>query len=259
MTPFLEYEPLTPETADPVIIRITGQRERKLDRFTASNGVGLEACAGPEYWCMGHRRTLWLLGGNKSRDRNPLVIPLADWPAVKQAIREFNEYYKEKDMKEDRYEFDLREWQYDTEPEPFELPEPTKLIVTRKKPKVEDRENIPVKVEWRAKDLNSALGRNETAHFEDYGCYRIVQFRVTGWDGGRRFDATIGVPRWGIVNITNGYNKTVISEYPLSNTDIHIGLDARDKFSCPVLLPEEVYSRLPEICAALEQKANQGG
>lgn len=34
-SPFLTYELLTPETADPVVIRITGQRGRGFPDFTA--------------------------------------------------------------------------------------------------------------------------------------------------------------------------------------------------------------------------------
>ena len=46
---------------------------------------------------------------------------------------------------------------------------------------------------------------------------------------------------------------------PVTGTDVlHIATDAHSKWSTPVLLPERVYSRLDEICRALEDKANEG-
>jgi len=133
-TPFLEYELLSPETADPVVIRITGQRERGFKDFTASNGVEIWSLHHPQY--VNFMRRLFV-GGKTPQDDWEIRVPLADWPAVKQAIRELNEYYKEKDMqnnrenismKEDRYEFPLDEWDA--------VGGGNALILTRKKPRV---------------------------------------------------------------------------------------------------------------------------
>lgn len=136
-------------------------------------------------------------------------------------------------MKEDRYEFPSSEWMFAVKEEG-----PKSYILYRKKPKV--------KVEFR-EYWNVYKG-------DEYGKLYLVQFRVTGysWDKdcealGHRIEADCGRSRY------------VTWRNPENPPRIDIGLDARDKFSCPVLLPEEVYSRLPEICSALEQKANQGG
>lgn len=321
MTPFLTYELLTPETADPVRINVfpCSVMERN-EWFKAANKVSIYNGGAHFYraYTNGDKHIVipWVV-------KAEIPIPLSDWPAVKQAIRELNEYYGEKEMnlksegerilnilkssieptgdtyrdvvrlienslaenerllnlyqqavkgrqdfrnayrkekdrksdrenismKEDKYIFPLSEWDVrEDRSGPWPACNVLQIVLTRKKPKVV--------VEWRRAP---SIYRSGAAYEQDdYGQFYIVQFRVTGWDGGRHFDATIGVPRWGIVNITNGYSKTVISEYPLSNTDIHIGLDARDKWSHPVLLPESVYSRLDEITKALEDRANGG-
>ena len=142
-------------------------------------------------------------------------------------------------MKEDRYEFPASEWMFAVKEE-----EPKSYILYRKKPRV--------KVEWRAKDLNSALGRNETAHFEDYGCYRIVQFRVTGCV------AEVFVKLPPICGEIDLCQQTEFKGKPCDTgySKISIGKDARDKWSAPVLLPESVYNRLDEITKALEDRAN---
>ena len=139
-------------------------------------------------------------------------------------------------MKEDRYEFPLKEWEYTTEPEPFELPAPTKLILTRKKPKV--------KVEYCLHE-----GYKST----QYGQYHIVQFRVTGWDGDcasvEYFDK--GRLRSLLKNTDTTFHNIFDSE------GLYIGRDAIGKWSAPVLLPESTYSRLDEITKALEDRANE--
>lgn len=115
MTPFLEYELLTPETADPVIIRITGQRERGFERFEAQNGVTIDSTVSPSDY---YHYTSELYGGRAypklwvGNDNGPVPIPLADWPAVKQAIGELNESKKEKDMKEHRDNISMKEDRY---------------------------------------------------------------------------------------------------------------------------------------------------
>lgn len=120
------------------------------------------------------------------------------------------------------------------------------LTVTRKKPKVE--------VEWR---LATTVYKNVMAGPCGQGeLYRVVQFRVTGWDGWDGDKAVYCLPR---AMISHRHTLSRLEHGITQMGEIVIGLDARDKFSCPVLLPEEVYSRLPEICSALEQKANQGG
>ena len=142
MAEFLTYELLTPETADPVVIRITGQKARCFPYFSASNGVGIASYDWPAYY-YGNRRELTTRGKQDSADSTEIEIPASHWPAVKLAIRELNEHYKEKDMKdnrenismkEDRYEFPASEWEskYYWASERF--------VLTRKKPRV--------KVEW---------------------------------------------------------------------------------------------------------------
>lgn len=293
MTPFLEYELLSPETADPVIIRITGQRERGFEDFEASNGVWIRSVYQPSY-ARAYTKELYTRGDITDGDNRLVTIPVFDWPAVKQAIRELNNekakeairelikdavedvetwpdwkknfsllatcsttleprVKKEKDMKEDRYEFPLNEWQYDTEPEPFELPEPTKLIVTRKKPKVEDRENIPVKVEWsNCSRFGDGMGENGI-DFTRYGYerYHLVQFRVTGYSWGR--DITFHASPCKIHLLSNDRYPTEYNSF----YGIEIRPDARERWSPPVLLPESIYSKLDEICRALEEKANE--
>lgn len=142
MTPFLTYELLTPETADPVVIRITGQRERGFPDFRASNGEKIVSRDLPYYGHYCH--TLWTHGKMQGYDGTSVEIPLSDWPAVKQAIGELNEHYKEKDMdmkRIDEYNKMVRDIAALVEPVGYDLlvnPDAT-LTVTRKKPKVEDR------------------------------------------------------------------------------------------------------------------------
>ena len=113
-----------------------------------------------------------------------------------------------------------------------------------------------MKVEYVCKDVGCG-SHNNVLDFGSQGKYRIVQFRVTGWNGVGRWGS--GIDHYGCLT-PNVHTQIRGRERDGSGTsDLYIGLDARDKFSCPVLLPEEVYSRLPEICSALEQKANQGG
>lgn len=245
MTEFLTYELLTPETADPVVMKITGQRGKKFNPFKASNGVQIHSLGSPEYCAPGEGAPwLWVRGSNRLADKRDIEIPLADWPAVKQAIRELNEYYKEKKMKEDRYEFPLGEWQYTTEPEPFELPTPTKLIVTRKKPKVKVEYQSCGWSEWREPD-------------GDYGEYHIVQFRVTGF-GWKEGVALYGRPDYyAVIFVGDCPSSLNTSRCPKGFFNLLIGIDARDKWSTPVLLPESIYSKLDEICRALESKANE--
>jgi hypothetical protein len=71
-------------------------------------------------------------------DNRDIRIPLADWPLVKAAIAELNAAKKEKDMKEDRYEFDLSEWEFEYDADC--KMKASQLTVTRKKSKV--------KAEW---------------------------------------------------------------------------------------------------------------
>ena len=270
MTPFLTYELLTPETVDPVIMRITGQRERGFKEFRASNGVTIDSTVSPSdyYHYKGGMRSypkLWI--GSETPPYDDIRIPLADWSAVKQAIRELNESKKENDMKEDdkspevstkedRYEFDLREWEYDTEPEPFETTGPAKLIVRRKKSKV--------KVEWsNVSRFGDGMGENGidfTRH--GYERYHIVQFRVTGWDGKYAEEYThYTIDNSGDIAMKLAGNHAISAfNMGMSIISLHffyVGLDARDKWSAPVLLPESIYSKLDDICRALEQKANE--
>lgn len=149
-------------------------------------------------------------------------------------------------MKEDIYEFDTDDWEWKYTGDSI-------IVNRRKKPKVA--------VEWsNCSRFGDGLGENGI----DFSChgycrYHIVQFRVTG------FEWKTGVPLDGrsdyyaVIYVGDCPSSINFSNYPTGFFNLLIGLDARDKFSCPVLLPEEVYSRLPEICAALEQKANQGG
>lgn len=242
MTPFLTYELLTPETADPVTIGITGQRGRTIPPFEAHNGVEIVTCAYPDYSIHSNTRVLWLRGDWLHRDHDSVNIPLADWPAVEQAIRELNEYYspcvkttgdkKEKDMKEDRYEFPISEWMFAVKEE-----EPRSYIIYRKKPKV--------KVEYCL---------HEGYKSQQYGQYHIVQFRVAGWDALKSIAFGTGD------NVL--LDKLECTSYARPHLyngrlTIFIGLDARDKWSAPVLLPESIYSRLDEITKALENKANE--
>lgn len=163
-TPFLTYELLTLETADPVVIRITGQKARGFPDFTASNGVEIKTIR--PAWVMPHRQ-LWILGNHlRERDYDPIHIPQRDWPAVKQAIRELNEHYspvakamgdkKEKDMKEekDKYEFDMQAWDY------WWSPSNTNLVLLRKKPKVEDREKLR-KIEQEIKEIQTMANNTD--------------------------------------------------------------------------------------------------
>lgn len=250
MTPFLEYELLTPETADPVVIRITGQREREFPPFEASNGITIVQCAHPDYSTHRDTQVLWLQGDRTQHDNKPIRIPLSDWPAVKRAIRELNKHYKEKDMnlkKIDEYNKMVRDIAALVEPVGYDLlvnPDAT-LTVSRKKQRVGGRENTPVKVEWVRKD---------TLYFPDYETFYTVQFRVTGWNGKYKIER---------VKIEDMVYKNVRlkdSNYPSSYVEEHglsVNQDARDKWSAPVLLPESIYKELDNICKALEEKANE--
>lgn len=173
---------------------------------------------------------------------------------MKQAIGELNEYYKEKDMKEDRYEFDLSEWKIERSyrGDPLTL---AHIVLTRKKPKVEDRENIPVKVEWsNCSRFGDGMGENGI-DFTRYGYkrYHIVQFRVTGFDDDcasvEYFDK--GCLRSLLKNTDTTFHNIFDSE------GLYIGRDAIGKWSTPVLLPESIYSKLDDICRALENRANE--
>lgn len=261
MTDFLTYELLTPETADPVIMRITGQRERGFEG-RMYNGVYIGSSAFPVYRHM----NLYVHGNDSLHDRRLVEIPLADWPAVKQAIRELNEakeyeeyvrslkkiaqINKEKDMnlkKIDEYNKMVRDIAALVEPVGYDLlvnPDAT-LTVSRKKQRVGGRENTPVKVEWVRKD---------TLYFPDYETFYTVQFRVTGWNGKYKIER---------VKIEDMVYKNVRlkdSNYPSSYVEEHglsVNQDARDKWSAPVLLPESIYKELDNICKALEEKANE--
>ena len=273
-TPFLTYELLTPETADPVVIRITGQRVRYFLPFKASNGVviGVSRSA-PQYFSQGEPSPLLLVWSIEQRiqgDSQTVPLPLSDWPAVKQAIRELNEYYGETNMKEeidktmntllsgrkevgsehgeeiepgnepDTYEFDLNAFDYNL------IITERILRVTHKKPKV--------CVEWR---LAKTVYHNELAGPPGQGeLYRVVQFRVTGWTclvSGR----VEGVGNCEQVSLVLGCPRTrYIEAYGEDPPSIYIGSDAKGCWSQPVLLPESIFSRLDEITKALEEKAN---
>ena len=252
--------------------------KKSFPAFIASNGIILQPLCHLAWVSCDEFDKLYLPGEGCGGNEAP--IPLDDWPAVKQAIRELNNEKakeairelikdavedvetwpdwkknysllatcsttleprakKEKDMKEDRYEFPLKEWEYTTEPEPFELPAPTKLILTRKKPKV--------KVEYCLHE-----GYKST----QYGQYHIVQFRVTGHmdKAHLQYDTGRGI----MFFVRPRYNTTRYNTYESMTDDVTIAQDAFSKWSAPVLLPESVYSRLNEITKALEEKANGG-
>lgn len=183
---------------------------------------------------------------------------------MKQAITELNEHYspcvkttgdkKEKDMSDKHcleYNQLVRDILALAEPVGYDVlinPDAT-LTVTRKKPKV--------KVDYR--QLRSFFfGRY--GEEEGYGDFYVVQFKVTGWDGRRAYlsdyrstlDASL--PR--DVKISADYPHTFFYS-PCDTGMLHLGFDARDKWSHPVLLPEGVYNKLPEIVKALEEKANE--
>ena len=174
------------------------------------------------------------------------TIPLSDWPAVKQAIAELNEHYKEKDMKEDRYEFDSSEYDW-TWSMPDHAGSAKKLTVTRKKPKV--------KVEWQLCGHTWSSGAVYSR--EPCGNYYLVQFRVTG---NLNSEYVYSYRDKGLMALLTP-NCTVSSfnlREPVNATDVlHIATDAHSKWSTPVLLPEQVYKRLDEITKALEEKANE--
>lgn len=258
-TPFLTYELLTPETADPVVIRITGQREIELPEFKASNGIPIRSVGCPRYYRSDS--SLYIRGTARSQDNQKIIIPLADWPAVKQAIRELNEAkakeYRtarfleeyeqigEKDMKHDKYTFEDTEWEWSA------IGRPSILTVTRKKPKV--------KVEWgNVSRFGDGLGEDGidfTRH--GYERYHIVQFRVTGrWPQQRVRVATAHPCSRYEFTIVPDLRIALLREWEGAPCEVFIGLDARDKWSAPVLLPESVYEKLPAICEALEGKAN---
>lgn len=135
-------------------------------------------------------------------------------------------------MKEDTCEFPLSEYDWKI------VDCSRTLRVTRKKPKVE--------VEWR-KESSFRLGAGW-----EYGWFAIVQFRVTGECGA----VCVGVEgtQWTARINPRGSTSTYYSEV----YGLNIHLDARDKWSEPVLLPESIYSRLDEITKALEDRANGG-
>lgn len=241
MTPFLTYELLSPEDADPVIIRITGQRSIGFEDFTASNGVTITTFLFPTYNVS--YKYLFTHGSHRGEHNRRIPIPLADWPLVKAAIEELNEAKKEKNMS-DKHCFEYNKLVRDmvalAEPVGYDVlvnPDAT-LTVTRKKPKV--------KVEYGLVHDLLVGGKR----------YYVVQFRVTG------FEWKTGVPLDGrsdyyAVIFVGGCPSSInFSHYPKGFFNLLIGLDARDKWSAPVLLPESVYSRLDEICRALEEKAN---
>lgn len=149
-------------------------------------------------------------------------------------------------MKEDRYEFDLDEW--NIEMSPYLVPY-NKAILTRKKPKV--------KVEWsNCSRFGDGMGENgiDFTHY-GYERYHIVQFRVAGRVEGGAYEYNYSLGNW-VFYISPTRSKTMLREYE-HNTLVFIGSDARDKWSAPVLLPESIYSNLDDICKVLEQKANQ--
>lgn len=240
MNPFLTYELLTPENTDPVIIRITSQRERGFEDFRASNGVRIACQGSPRYYPL--ENALYTQGVCEHMDDRRVEIPLADWPLVEAAIEELNEAKKEKDMKEDRYEFDPREWSIDRSYEGHFI------VLTRKKPKV--------KVESRSWNLC------EEAHDfgKEYGVYYLVQFRVRGWDWepAREQDLRARSLEARFELRLSSFDKTFSREWRHVRTEVYLGLDARDKWSTPILLPEGIYAKLPEICRALEDMANGG-
>lgn len=149
-------------------------------------------------------------------------------------------------MKEDRYEFDLDEWDYRS----GERGE-ADIILTRKKPRV--------KVEWLTWEY---VEESSTLSEKHYGKYHIVQFQVTGWEqiknNAQVWDVCVPVDTKGLKDVYLSQNvlETGVRHYSDDIPDLYIGLDARDKWSTPVLLPEPVYSKLDEICRALEKKAN---
>lgn len=233
-TPFLTYELLTPETADPVVIRIGEQ-------------LNIELYLHPIRMRPNYRKIKKALCGCWDGTGLVVEIPLRDWPAVKQAIRELNEHYKEKYMDEhEEIEYDTNLWGMKTVHKPqwgrdF-------IVLTRKKPKVE--------VEWR---LATTVYKNEMAGPCGQGeLYRVVQFRVTG---SLNSEYVYSYRDKGLMAILTPH--CTVSSFnlrePVNATDVlHIGLDARDKWSAPVLLPESVYSRLDDITKALEDRANGG-
>ena len=140
-------------------------------------------------------------------------------------------------MKEERYKFDSDKysWKVDLQQRPMIL------IVTRKKPKV--------KVDYQQLRSFPSARYGE----EGYGDFYIVQFKVSGWDG----EKGSGMHKHGEYLITLSTDKpTQVTWNRAFVPSIVICLDARDKWSHPVLLPESIYTKLPEICKALEDKAN---
>lgn len=255
MTPFLEYELLSPETADPVIIRLSPYSVMNHQEwFHASNRVSIYNGGANFYkaYDNGARHLVLPWDGKKE-----VTIPLSDWPAVKQAIRELNEYYGETNMKEDRYEFPLEEWDWNLSPIHAGnwVVANEKIVLTRKKPRVT--------VEYsKCSRFGDGLGE-DGINFErhGYGMYYIVQFRVTGDVKksiyGEEYDYCRPIEK--LLAQFYGENTRLIPPgHGGHDYYLHVGLDARDKWSAPVLLPESIYQRLDEITKALEDRANGG-
>jgi len=287
MTPFLRYELLTPEDADPVIIRITSQRERGFPDFRASNGVMIFSLCGVGYYHYSSGgKHLVVRGSFFARDFCPIEIPLADWPLVKAAIAELNEHYKEKDMKEEKVKFYVA-WESENSAlkncEGYQPPtwyvrdfdnladasvyywqhrergidsaklfkgiegEAVKEVWQEAQP---EPKKPKVKVEYRKWNFC------EEAHDfgKEYGVFHLVQFWVTGWNGTVYYDnKTLD-----FLNVSCGAKRTELRRFSGCRDELVIGFDARDKWSHPLLLPEEIYKKLPEICRALEDRANGG-
>jgi len=262
LTPFLTYELLTSETADPVRIKITGLRERDFGNFKASNGYSITSWNEELGWYIAQAHKLLLAETARDEDADTIPITMRHWPAVKQAIRELNEHYspvakamgdkKEKDMnfqKIDEYNKMVRDIAALVEPVGYDLlvnPDAT-LTVTRKKPKV--------KVEWKRVPIGDLI-------VQGYGYIHIVQFRVTGfaWNDYLEWIRCDGHLAEVSTLLTR---QRIVSSFNPSHCEnqrhfLYIGLDAREKFSAPVLLPESIFSRLDEITKALEDRANGG-
>lgn len=157
-------------------------------------------------------------------------------------------------MKEDRYEFPVSEWEYKFDGTQAK-PDAQHIILTRKKPRV--------KVEWgNCSRFGDGLGEDGidfSGH--GYGRYHIVQFRVTGklpHFKNTNILSVEGIGNCELVSFLPGCPRTrYIEAYGEDPPSIYIGSDARDKWSRPFLLPESIYSKLDEICKALEEKANE--